>query len=164
MEETLLRAIQDPSCEITLAGIRRVPGEAPKSWPCSFDEALRLVMPKKRTRADRYVLFRSFLRELVQERILHERHLRKGKGLERKAPSEKEILNEIEAIFKALRQTGFKTCEEYQAWLQLFSGWLSIHKAQTVSAQRKAAAKAKWDKKRGTQGEHQSSQRESLAS
>lgn len=86
--------------------------------------------------------FRLFLRDLIKTR---------------KAPSEEETLNKIEDAIKAFKQQGFKNFDEYLSWLRPFSNWLSIHEHQKMSAQRQKAAKARWNKERGTQGENQSS-------
>jgi hypothetical protein len=125
-----------------MVGVRGVPGEIPKSWPYSFDEVLRRVMPKKQTRGERYAPFRLFLRDLIKTH---------------KAPSEEETLNKIEDAIKVFKQQGFKNFEEYHSWLEPFSVWLSDHEWQAKSDQRRKAAKARWGKKHVTQGENQSS-------
>jgi len=98
------RLLRDPNAKIiSCGGSGGLP--KPKSWPCSFDEALRLVMPKKRTKAERYARFRLFLRATIA-----------GPHL-RKTPSEEKTLDEIETAFKTLKQCGFKDREDYDSWL-----------------------------------------------
>lgn len=128
-------------------GIRGFAG-IPESWPCSFDKALRLVMPKKRTLSDRYGLFRDFLKDKIPVQTQAKRYSTNGSDLQRKAPSEKKTLDEIEAVFKEFKQQGFKDLKEYQTRLTPFVTWLRHHKTETISAQRSIAAKAKWAKKK----------------
>ncbi len=138
--------------EIIASGVFGVCGEVPKSWPCSFDEALRFVMPKKRTKADRHVLFRSFLKYAFQVR-----NSKKARGLKSNAQSEKQLLDEIEAAFKGFKQQGFSDREKYQFFLKPFCGWLHDLETQKISEQRTAAAKARWGEKCDTGGQAQSS-------
>jgi hypothetical protein len=145
--EILLPLIEAGHFSVVSTGIRGIHGESPKSWPCSFDEALRLLMPKKRTRGDRYVRFRSFLKDVIQVPTPAKRHSTKGSGLQHKAQSEKKTLDEIEAVFKAFKLLGFKNYDDYVFWLKPFSAWLTVHEAKEMSAQRSIAAKARWAKK-----------------
>jgi hypothetical protein len=152
----ILCAIQDGNCEVRMTGVGGLDWGTPKSCPCSFDEALRRVMPKKRTRGDRYNLFRLFVRYLIAAANKTKPHNKKGSGLQHNTLSEKRMLDEIEFLFKKFKHGGFKNFDEYVFWLKPFCDWLSIHEAQQMSAQRSIAAKAKWDKQRGTKAENQS--------
>jgi len=145
-DQQLLQHFLLHNFKIRKIGIRGFAG-IPESWPCSFDEALRLVMPKKRTRADRYNLFRAFLKNVIQTSAPAKRHFTKGSGLQCKKPSPKTALDEFDLVFKEFKQQGFKDLKEYQTRLTPFLAWLTRHKAETISAQRRMAAKAKWAKK-----------------
>ena len=114
-------------------------------------------MPKKRTKADRYELFRSFLRNLIQTAYQTKGHTKKASGGKSNALSEAKMLNEIEAAFKEFKRLGFPDSNEYQTWLKPFSYWLFTHEAQRMRNQRRIAAKARWGKKGGTGGESKTS-------
>ena len=152
IERRIFREIKDGSFEVYSMGLLGVTGEAPKSWPCSFDDALRLVMPEKRTKADRYQLFRLFLRDLIlHQHAFHQSEVKNSKTSS--APSEEKMLDETGANFKTLKQIGFKDASEYGDWMRTFSIWLRDHETQKKSAQRSLAAKARWAKKHGNGSE-----------
>lgn len=133
--------------EVKEIGIRGFAG-IPKSWPCSFDYALKLVTPKERTRGDRIALFRLFLKHRIQIPTGTSKYSTKDGCSKHKAPSEKETLDRIEAAFKELKQQGFKNLKEYQTGLSPFLDWLTRHKAKKKSAQRSLAAKAMHEARR----------------
>jgi hypothetical protein len=147
MSERIHKLIYDGYCKLVSRGIAGVLGEAPESWPCSFNDALRRIMPKKRTQGDRHGLFRLFLKELIHAATPAKQHSTESNDLQCEPPSEQLQLDEIERAFKSFKPCGFRDWKEYQEWLEPFSTWLTIHEAEMVSNQRSTAAKARWGKR-----------------
>lgn len=126
------------------------PPPCPEEWPCSFDAGLRLLLPKQRTKGDRYAKLRAFLKVLIAISKKQAMPPADDTGLEHDesgtTPNAEVTLDDIESEFKYLKERGFRNQEEYTRLRDIFWLWLRCDKFAKMSEQRAQAAMARWNK------------------
>ena len=136
--------------------VSRGPPPCPEEWPCSFDDVLRLLMPKLRTKGDRYAKLRAFIKYATAHSKTQATPQTRNASLERdeSGPDQNAevTIDEIEAVFKELKQQGFENREERITFWNAFWNWSRDDKMFKTSDQRSLAAKSRWKKVEDAKG------------